>query len=212
MGNYGGSADEADEADEAIAGTGTGKVATARPGTATAITARHLDINSPVGALRLVARGDALVAVTWGPADQRSLGLGPTRPDANHPVLIATRSQLAGYFAGDRRHFDLPLAFEGTPFQCRVWSALLTLAFGQTARYRDLAGQLGQPRAVRAVGAANGRNPLSIIVPCHRLIGADGSLTGYAGGLAAKAWLLAHEGVTPMPAQPQASRPRKPPL
>ncbi|WP_223789248.1 methylated-DNA--[protein]-cysteine S-methyltransferase [Marinicella meishanensis] len=103
------------------------------------------------------------------------------------------KSQLREYFAGQRQSFDLPLAPQGTEFQQRVWQALLTIPYGQLASYRDMAQQLQQPKAVRAVGAANGKNPISIIVPCHRVIGANGSLTGYAGGLERKRWLLQHE-------------------
>jgi methylated-DNA-[protein]-cysteine S-methyltransferase len=113
------------------------------------------------------------------------------RPD--HPVLRAAAKQLADYFAGRRRGFDLPLEFRGTDFQRRVWRALLDIPYGETRSYLDVARTLGNPAAVRAVGAANGRNPISIIAPCHRVIGASGDLTGFGGGMEAKAWLLAHE-------------------
>ncbi|MCA9677318.1 MAG: methylated-DNA--[protein]-cysteine S-methyltransferase, partial [Myxococcales bacterium] len=103
------------------------------------------------------------------------------------------RAQLAAYLDGARRAFDVPLAPAGTPFQLAVWDALLAIPYGATESYGALARRLGRPHAARAVGAANGQNPISIIVPCHRVIGADGSLTGYGGGLPAKRWLLAHE-------------------
>lgn len=103
-------------------------------------------------------------------------------------------SQLQEYFSGQRTQFDLPLAMPGTEFQQQVWKALQTIDYGQTTSYQSLAHQIGRNKAIRAVGAANGRNPISIIVPCHRVIGSNGSLTGYAGGLERKAWLLAHEG------------------
>ncbi|MGL5949008.1 MAG: methylated-DNA--[protein]-cysteine S-methyltransferase [Aeromonas sp.] len=102
-------------------------------------------------------------------------------------------SQFRAYFAGELQQFDLPLAAEGTPFQRAVWHALQSIAYGQTVSYQTIAERIGNPKAMRAVGAANGKNPLSVIVPCHRVIGQNGALTGYAGGLAIKQWLLAHE-------------------
>jgi methylated-DNA-[protein]-cysteine S-methyltransferase len=112
-------------------------------------------------------------------------------------VLDETRQQLADYFAGRRRAFALPLAPHGTAFQRRVWEALARLGWGETVSYAELARRAGVPRSARAVGAANGRNPLPIVVPCHRVIGADGTLTGFGGGVETKAWLLAHEGAWP---------------
>ena len=112
-----------------------------------------------------------------------------------HPILQFAEAQLAEYFAGTRDAFDLPLNAVGTAFQQRVWNALSTIPFGQTWDYAQLAHAIGQPIAARAVGMANGRNPLSIVVPCHRVIGKNGTLTGYAGGLSRKEWLLKHEGV-----------------
>jgi methylated-DNA-[protein]-cysteine S-methyltransferase len=120
--------------------------------------------------------------------------LGPLELDNDHPTLKETERQLLEYFAGQRRQFELALDFAGTDFQVRVWQALLTIPFGETRSYRDIAVQIGQPTATRAVGAANGRNPISIIAPCHRVIGTSGSLTGFAGGLAAKQFLLSLEG------------------
>jgi methylated-DNA-[protein]-cysteine S-methyltransferase len=109
--------------------------------------------------------------------------------------LAATVVQLNEYFNGGRREFDLPLYFEGTTFQRRVWQELTEIPYGETWSYGQLARRIGKPSASRAVGLANGRNPISILVPCHRVIGADGSLTGYGGGLERKRWLLAHEGL-----------------
>ncbi len=144
---------------------------------------------SPVGALRLRAEPDALVGVEFlGPA-----AAAPASPDASHPVLAETRRQLEAYFAGERTAFALPLRGRGTDFQQRVWAALARIPYGATRSYRDVVAELGRPEAVRAVGAANGRNPLPIVVPCHRVIGADGSLTGFGGGVAVKRWLLRHE-------------------
>jgi methylated-DNA-[protein]-cysteine S-methyltransferase len=109
--------------------------------------------------------------------------------------LPAVREQLDAYFAGELEAFDIPLALHGTPFQQRVWEQLTRIPFGETISYSELARRLGDPKLVRAVGLANGRNPVSIIVPCHRVIGADGSLVGYGGGLERKRWLLEHEAV-----------------
>ncbi|HEU5137405.1 MAG TPA: methylated-DNA--[protein]-cysteine S-methyltransferase, partial [Steroidobacteraceae bacterium] len=110
-----------------------------------------------------------------------------------HPLLVETARQLREYFAGSRRAFDVPLEFRGTDFQRRAWSALLTIPYGETRTYGQMAEQIGNPAAVRAVGAANGRNPISIIAPCHRVIGMNGDLTGFGGGLDAKAHLLSLE-------------------
>ncbi len=144
---------------------------------------------SPVGALRLRAEPDALVGVEFlGPA-----AAAPASPDLSHPVLAEARRQLGEYFAGERTAFELPLRARGTPFQERVWAALARIPYGETRSYREIATEIGRPESVRAVGAANGRNPLAIVVPCHRVIGADGSLTGYGGGLPRKTWLLGHE-------------------
>ncbi len=110
-----------------------------------------------------------------------------------HSILDRAERELAAYFAGRLRRFTIPLAPEGTPFQRAVWAALATIPFGETRSYSDVARAVGRPRAVRAVGAANGRNPLALVLPCHRVIGASGALTGYAGGIDRKEWLLAHE-------------------
>ncbi|UZD94450.1 methylated-DNA--[protein]-cysteine S-methyltransferase [Pseudomonas corrugata] len=155
---------------------------------------RYKTIPSPVGQLILVARGARLAAILWENERLNRVRLGPLKEDLHHPMLEETERQLMEYFAGQRRRFELELDFVGTDFQKRVWQALLTIPFGETRSYRDIAIQIGQPTAVRAVGAANGRNPISIIAPCHRVIGTSGSLTGFAGGLAAKQWLLSLEG------------------
>ena len=116
-------------------------------------------------------------------------------PDvAPHGALESAVRQVGEYFAGARRAFDLPLALQGTAFQEQVWRQLLTVPYGRVATYQDIANAIGRPKAVRAVGAANGQNPISIVVPCHRIIGSDGKLTGYGGGLWRKEWLLRHEG------------------
>ena len=152
--------------------------------------------DSPLGPLLLAASNQGL-AGAWFVEGQRDA------PDASgwaaapdHPVLRQAAAQLAEYFSGRREHFDLPLDLSnGTPFQQAVWQALLAIPCGQTTSYGELARRIGRPKAVRALGAAVGRNPVSIIVPCHRVIGADGSLTGYAGGLERKTALLRIEGL-----------------
>ncbi|WP_419828129.1 methylated-DNA--[protein]-cysteine S-methyltransferase [Sphingomonas sp.] len=149
-------------------------------------------IASPLGMLTLVAEDAGLVAVLWPNEDARRVPLSPTEARA-HPVLEKATRQLGDWFAGRRRDFDLPLAPRGTPFQLAVWDALAAIPFGNTRSYAAIAREIGKPDAVRAVGAANGRNPLSIVLPCHRVVGSAGALTGFAGGLAAKRWLLAHE-------------------
>lgn len=148
---------------------------------------------SPVGELTLVATDAALVAIRWQGEDDARARVPAPLPMADHPVLRAAAMQLDEYFAGRRRVFDLPLAGAGTAFQQAVWQALLAIPFGETRSYRGIAHAIGQPNATRAVGAANGRNPLPIVAPCHRVIGTDGSLTGFGGGLENKRWLLAHE-------------------
>lgn len=145
---------------------------------------------SPVGTLTLVADDAGLAAILWEEDRPGRVRLGPLAEDVAHPVLVETERQLGEYFAGERRTFDVPLSFSGTDFQKRVWNALLTIPFGQTRSYREIALQIGRPTASRAVGAANGRNPISIIAPCHRVIGSTGKLTGFAGGLDAKTYLL----------------------
>lgn len=150
-------------------------------------------ISSPVGALKLVASDEGLAAILWEQDDPQRVRLGELRENSEHPILIQAERQLGEYFAGDRTAFGIALDMAGTEFQKKVWRALLTIPFGQTRSYGDIARQVGNPKASRAVGAANGRNPVSIIVPCHRAIGSDGSLTGFAGGLASKQYLLSLE-------------------
>ncbi|MDN6180953.1 MAG: methylated-DNA--[protein]-cysteine S-methyltransferase [Halomonas subglaciescola] len=141
--------------------------------------------DSPLGRLTLCASDDGLTSIEF------SRGLLGTR--RKHPLLERCKTQLAEYFAGARSVFDLPLAPAGTPFQQSVWGALGDIPYGETRSYGNIAEALGKPTASRAVGMANGKNPLAIIVPCHRVVGANGRLTGYSGGLNRKEWLLAHE-------------------
>ena len=152
---------------------------------------------SPVGALTLAGTGRGLAAVLWENDDPRRLPLALAGTDPEHPVLREAARQLGDYFAGSRRAFDLPLDFHGTAFQKRVWAELLRIPYGDTRSYGAIARALGDPNLMRAVGAANGRNPLSIVAPCHRVVGAAGQLTGFAGGLAAKRFLLALDGARP---------------
>jgi len=148
---------------------------------------------SPVGQLTLVARNGKLGAVLWETERENRVRLGELHEENDSPVLLETERQLAEYFAGTRNRFELELDFYGTDFQKQVWQALLTIPFGETRSYSQIARQIGNPNAVRAVGAANGRNPISIIAPCHRVVGASGALTGFAGGLEAKQYLLTLE-------------------
>ncbi len=150
-------------------------------------------ISTPIGALKLVASEGGLVAILWPYDAPQRVPLRDLTEDPDHPVLREAAKQLQEYFAGERTSFTLPLAMRGTPFQLKVWEALRGIPYGETRTYGQLAIQLENPAATRAIGAANGRNPLGIVVPCHRVIGASGKLTGFAGGLSAKAHLLAHE-------------------
>jgi methylated-DNA-[protein]-cysteine S-methyltransferase len=149
-------------------------------------------IDSPLGPLKVVASDKGLAAILWHDENAGILHSSPVE-NTGHPVLAETARQLRAYFAGRLRRFSLPLDFQGTAFQQSVWQALLTIPFGETRSYAKIARQIGRPKAVRAVGAANGRNPISIVAPCHRVIGSNGALTGYAGGLAAKQHLLGLE-------------------
>ena len=150
--------------------------------------------DSPVGRLTLVASDDGLAGILWEKERRDRVRLQLDAEDGRHPVLVETRRQLTEYFAGRRQAFSLKLDFNGTAFQKQVWNALLTIPFGETRSYGEIARQIGRPAAARAVGAANGKNPVSIVAPCHRVIGSTGTLTGFAGGLEAKARLLALEG------------------
>jgi O-6-methylguanine DNA methyltransferase len=160
-------------------------------------------MDSPLGPLRLYASNGALVGLYMSEHPELPAVSG------HEDVLVRTMAQLAEYFAGERREFDLPLALEGTAFQQMVWRALLTIPCGETRSYGQQAALIGRPHASRAVGAANGANPISIIVPCHRVIGANGTLTGYGGGLPAKRWLLGHErsrGIGLLPDDPEPAQ------
>ena len=150
-------------------------------------------MDSPVGELKLVANGNRLAAILWENDKPNRVRLPEIVEADDRPVLIETERQLNEYFAGTRDRFDLELDFQGTDFQKKVWAALLTIPFGETRSYSDIATQIGNINAVRAVGAANGRNPISIVAPCHRVIGASGDLTGFAGGLTNKMLLLSLE-------------------
>lgn len=155
----------------------------------------HYDMDSPVGVLSLVSDGAALIGLYF--VEHRHAPARHDRGDQvhdddliDHPIFTRARDQLTEYFAGQRQDFDVALRPQGTAFQHRVWAALTTIEFGQTASYGQIATAIDVPKASRAVGAANGRNPISIIVPCHRVIGSNGSLTGYGGGAARKQALL----------------------
>jgi methylated-DNA-[protein]-cysteine S-methyltransferase len=150
-------------------------------------------MESPVGNLRLVASDKGLAAILWEDDDPRRVRLSADTEDRTHPVLLETERQLNEYFDGRRESFSLELDFAGTEFQKKVWRALLTIPFGETRSYGQIAKQVGNARAMRAVGAANGKNPIAIVAPCHRVIGSTGKLTGFAGGLEAKERLLALE-------------------
>jgi methylated-DNA-[protein]-cysteine S-methyltransferase len=161
-------------------------------------------VHSPIGELRLVSSIDALVGLylhghKGAPPIDAHEGQG-------HPVLAEAARQLDEYFAGQRQGFQIPFDLRGTAFQEAVWRALSAIPFGATRSYAELARALGRPGASRAVGAANARNPISILVPCHRVVGGDGGLTGYAGGLEAKRWLLAHERIRGPARSTQVSR------
>lgn len=152
---------------------------------------RH--VATPVGPLLIAASDNALVAVEFR-ANRHPVKRDGDWREGDNAILRETEQQLRAYFDRERRAFDLPLAPRGTAFQQQVWATLAEIPYGETWSYRDLAQRIGKPAAVRAVGAANGRNPIPIILPCHRVVGADGSLTGFGGGLPTKAFLLRMEG------------------
>jgi len=152
---------------------------------------RHLD--SPIGRLTLVASDAGLVAILWPEERPDRVRLGVMAEVAAHPHLDHAATELSAYFAGGLQAFTIPLDPRGTDFQRTVWRALATIPYGETRSYAAIAAQIGRPTATRAVGAANGRNPLSIVAPCHRVIGSNGALTGFAGGLSIKTFLLDHE-------------------
>lgn len=147
-------------------------------------------IKSPVGILTLLASDQGLAGILWENEKSGRTRLTPCVEDLNNPILLEAERQLNDYFAKKLAKFTLPLHFNGTEFQKRVWNALLTIPFGETRSYLEIAKQIGSPQAARAVGAANGRNPISIVAPCHRVIGVNGKLTGFAGGLSTKQLLL----------------------
>ena len=157
---------------------------------------RYAHVPSPVGAL-LVAASDAGLHAIEFPDNRHPVPRIGAWAAGPHPLIEAARAQLDAYFAGELERFDLPLAPRGTPFQLAVWRALADIPYGGTASYAQLAARVGRPSATRAVGAANGRNPLPIVLPCHRVIGADGGLTGFGGGLPTKRFLLELEGALP---------------
>ena len=152
-------------------------------------------IDSPVGKLKLVASREGLVAIFWKreAPSHAELELGEMRNEDRYPILLETERQLKEYFAGKRREFSMRLDMRGTPFQKDVWEALLGIPYGETRSYGQIAQKIGRPSASRAVGAANGQNPIPIVVPCHRVIGSTGKLTGFGGGLDMKAKLLGIE-------------------
>jgi methylated-DNA-[protein]-cysteine S-methyltransferase len=158
-------------------------------------------IDTPIGRLTLIGNDDGLAAILWPDDDPTRVPLAVTAEDDRHPVLIETARQLQEYFDGKRKAFDLELNFIGREFQNRVWRALLGIPFGETRSYRDIARELGNPNATRAVRAANGKNPIGIVAPCHRVVGASGALTGFAGGLETKEQLLTREGALPAAAK-----------
>jgi methylated-DNA-[protein]-cysteine S-methyltransferase len=156
----------------------------------------HSPCETPVGTLTLVADDAALIAVLWPQDDPARVPLPATAAADAHPVLIEAARQIDAYFARALTRFTVPLRFIGTDFQRAVWQALLTIPYGETRSYGAIARQIGRPAAIRAVGAANGRNPISILAPCHRVVGTGGALTGFAGGLAVKRRLLELESPT----------------
>lgn len=151
----------------------------------------YSELDSPVGRLLLAGDGERLCLVSFPVDRYRKLSRDNWRRD--DAALAETRRQLTAYFAGERTDFDLPLRFLGTAFQNAVWQALTEIPYGATTNYGAIAARIGRPSASRAVGAANGANPLPIIVPCHRIVGSTGALTGFGGGLPTKEYLLAHE-------------------
>lgn len=144
------------------------------------------DLDTPIGILRLFSDDKSLKKIQFSK--------GKPVFFSNNPILLSASDQLTAYFTGHRRKFDLPLDPDGTGFQRRVWSALQQIPYGSTVTYRQLSERLGDPQALRAVGKANGSNPIPVIIPCHRVIGADNRLVGYSGGIERKKWLLKHEG------------------
>ena len=166
-------------------------------------------IDSPVGALTVVASDHGVRAILWPDDDPSRVRQADTIDDPSHPMIAVAVGQLTEYFDGERTEFDVPLDPVGTEFQRAAWDVLCSIPYGTTISYGEQAERMGDRRKARAVGAANGRNPISIVVPCHRVVGANGALTGFAGGTDTKAWLLAHERqhLTPVTLVPGAASP-----
>ncbi len=152
------------------------------------VTAVFDELETPVGLLKIIASERGVHAIVW-----EHESIPPIARDKKHPLIIKVKQQLTEYFKGTRQQFDLPLAPMGTAFQLQAWQALRKIPYGKTISYGEQAKRLGDKNKARAVGMANGKNPISIVVPCHRVIGANGQLTGFGGGLENKAWLLGHE-------------------
>lgn len=150
-------------------------------------------MDTPVGLITIVVSAHGVRAILWPDDDAGRVPMSAVSPDPGHPVIVAAVAQLGEYFDGEREEFDLPLDPVGTDFQQSAWKALRAIPYGTTVSYGDQAARMGDRRKARAVGAANGRNPISIVVPCHRVVGSNGALTGFAGGIDTKAWLLDHE-------------------
>jgi methylated-DNA-[protein]-cysteine S-methyltransferase len=150
-------------------------------------------VSTPVGRLTIVANEQSLIALLWEKDPFKRTQIDPGNLVRRHCILQQAEKQILEYFDRKRKTFDLPLQFDGTPFQKKVWAGLCNIPYGKTCSYLRLASQIGHAGAYRAVGTANGKNPLSIVVPCHRVIGSNGSLAGFAGGLRTKAFLLEHE-------------------
>lgn len=148
-----------------------------------------LDYQSPIGVIEIIGTDEAIVSILFSEENEIANQLLPETPQ----VLKKSYNELDEYFKGDRYEFTFPYEFEGTDFQKTVWSALIEIPYAETVSYQDIAISIDNPKAVRAVGSANGKNKMSIVIPCHRIIGANGKLTGYAGGLWRKEWLLEHE-------------------
>ena len=173
------------------AATARSRARRAKPAAEPATPTYYDVVPSPIGDLYITARDGAIIGLHMGEPRGGEDTIGKWTRD---PRMLATaRAQLEAYLAGELTEFDLSLSSGGTPFQQRVWAELRKIPYGETISYVELATRVGNPKAMRAVGAANGRNPIAIIVPCHRVIGADGSMTGFGGGVERKAWLLAHE-------------------
>ena len=150
-------------------------------------------MKSPIGKLKLIASDNGLKAILWENDDPNRVRLNPGLEDNHHPILLEAEHQLNDYFAKKRTTFSIPLDFTGTEFQKKVWNELIGIPFGKTVSYLELSRRLGDPKAIRAVASANGKNNIAIVIPCHRVIGSKNDLVGYGGGIWRKKWLLDHE-------------------